>query len=86
MLRKFIGWLAEFYPNTAFFSRRFMPDLLIRLDQPHDGKGNTVFIGLCVVASRVMKKKGDVLTSDLTGVTSGGRDVGDYRITIERLN
>lgn len=84
-MKRLIGWLAEFYPNTVFFSRRFMPDLLLKLDQPHDSKGSVLFTGMCVVASRAMERKGDTLTSEFTGVTNCGAEVGDFRITIERL-
>jgi len=87
MLRRLIGWLANFYPNTVFYSRDFMPDLTLKLDNVvHGSKGSTAMIGVAIAAGRKMDRVGDVLTATFTGVTDGGAEIGDFTITIERIH
>ncbi len=46
--------------------------------------GGTAMLGVVVACGRNMKR-GDKVTADFTGVTDSGKNIGDFKITIERM-
>ncbi len=85
MFRKFLGWIVNFYPNTVFYSKRFLPDLVFTEGKtPHASMGQTALLGVAVSAGRSLVP-GDTLSAEFTGVTDKGTNVGDYLITVKRL-
>jgi hypothetical protein len=85
--RRLLGWLANFYPDTVFYSRNFMSGLRLDLTSCHDfhaEPGNTAMLGTAIAVGRLMAP-GDTLTATFTGATDAGAEIGDFRITIERL-
>lgn len=86
-MKRILGWLVNFYPHHVFYSDAFMPELVFRAgesDDPHETGGNTAALGVAVAASRALKKNGK-FTAEYTAVTNRGEDIGDYRLTVERL-
>lgn len=95
MIKGLLGLLVDFFPNHVFFSRKFESTLIregeeVSLDitdsdDPHQSYMSTAMLAVAVGSSVHIKENG-ILTVEFTGVTDQGKEIGDYRITIERLN
>lgn len=86
---KIVGWLADFFPNTYFYSSRFLDDFNFDIEEGEDSDAHktharTCMLGIAVAAHRNGLKPGGKWTVDHTGVTDGGRSIGDYIVTVER--
>lgn len=91
MLKRLLGWLVNFFPNNVFYADTFLPDLRFTLgdvdgDDIHNTGGNTAAVAVAVAASRLLKSPGAEITMEFTAVHHAGRDVGSYKINIERLS
>lgn len=86
MIRRLIGWAADFYPNHVFFANGFMPEAVLPAAgdvNAHDTQGTTALLATVVTASRTLAPGGE-MKLEYTGVTDCGKDVGDYTIIIKR--
>lgn len=93
MIRKFfiriVGWLAEFFPDTYFYSSRFLGDVNFDIEEGEDSdahktRARTCMLGIAVAAHRNGLKSGGKWIGEHTGVTDGGRSIGDYIVTVEK--
>lgn len=87
VLARLLGRVVNWFPNHVFYSKDFMPGFRVALGEstdPHRTAGSTAMLGLAISVGRAMKP-GDTLTTEFTGVTDRGLNMGDFKITVERL-
>lgn len=90
-MRRFIGWVVNFYPEHFFYSSDFGQhwDMSVpegESDDPHVTVTTTALLAVAVAAGRNITEVGGTLSAEYTTVTSGGKDIGSFRVTIEKLN
>lgn len=94
VIKKILGWLVNFFPNDIFFSSKF-ESTIIRDDEeftldiqdsdnPHQNYLTTALLTVAVGSATHLKTPGSTLTVEFTTVTDQGKDVGNYKITVER--
>jgi hypothetical protein len=88
-MRKFIGWLANFYPNHIFFANSFMANL--KVSAVSDGENyilphelETAKIVLCIGAARSLEK-GEKMSTEFTAIMYDEREIGDFVLSISRV-
>lgn len=92
ILKKIIGKLAEFTPNTVYFSNSFR----VRVNESTEklavkrGKNFTSLgvaaTSICCAASQEMRlNEGDTAEMIICGVTEGGNEIGDYIVTVRKV-
>jgi len=88
-MKRFIGWLANFYPKHFFYAADFGDEFDMKvtgeMTGAHETFGTTALLATAIVAGRNMKEVGDELSAEFTCVTDAGKDIGDYRVVIEKI-
>ena len=85
-----IGWLAEHFPNHFFYSSRFLNEMNWAFGTKddadvHQTQTGTVLLGISVAAQRNGLQVGGKMIAEFTGVTNRGSEIGNFRVTVERL-
>jgi hypothetical protein len=91
IMLRIISCLAEHFPGHYFYSTEFLINL--RWSFTEDADAGTpllnslrnIMIGVAVAAGRNLKKPGDSMVATFTSVTDCGRDVGHFRVTVQRI-
>lgn len=92
IIKKIVGKLAEFTPNTVYFSDSFrvrvndsMEKLAVKRGDNFTSLG-VAATSLCCAASQDKRlNEGDIAEIKICGVTKGGNEIGDYVVTIRRI-
>lgn len=83
--RKIISWLVEtFYPSRIFWGHDADPFAGIRASAQEKSTPATNICGIWM-AGEAARWDSDGFTLDLEGVTDGDKNIGDWRITVERM-
>lgn len=89
-MKRFIGWLAEFYPHHFFYANSFGKEWDFSLasgeaDTPHETMATTALLGVAVAAGQHVTEVGGSVTATFTNVTNKGKQIGSYRVTVEKI-
>lgn len=90
MLRKIISKLANLTPNVFYYSNKTALKINGGLQKVADKKGNgstpisLASLSLICAAKQIMKD-GDTLEINLTGITDGGEELGNYHVSIHKV-
>jgi len=88
--KEFVGWLAEYYPGHCFYANNFAKEWDFRLpdgtsDSPHETHATTALLSVAIAAGKNITAIGGSATASFTQVTDSGRDIGSFRVTVERI-
>lgn len=90
LLVRVISAMANLTPNTVYFPKGWPETVNDVADKVESEKGgnksaltNSAISVAC--AASVYMKEGDEANFQMTSVSFGGKDVGDYDVTIKRL-
>lgn len=90
-LRWIISRLANLTPNTIYYSSGWLTkidDKMIAISAKR-GNGSTPMttgaIAFCCALNNHIPNTGDIAEMTLTGVTLGGKEIGNFKVTAERL-
>lgn len=93
LLMRLLSWAADhFTPNTFYYSDTLKAEVsksLQELDVRRSGDGNALgpaCLSMSIAAAKHMPNVGDTLTSTIHGATNRGREIGSFRIHVERIS
>lgn len=91
LLARLLGRAAEFFPGYHFYSKGFLPEKYFSIPTgdglgAHTTRATTAMLAVSIAASQNLKAVGATAVAEFTNVTDGGRDIGSFRVTIERLS
>ncbi len=88
-IKRLIGWLAEFFPEHNFYSSDFGKNMNLTMksgeQEAHETDLTTALLVVCVGASSILKQEGQQASVTFTGCTSSGKDIGNFKVTVERV-
>jgi len=90
-MKRLLGVIANMFPRHIFYAKDFGSDWDFSLpdgtsDDPHATDATTALLCVAVAVGKHVSKVGGSATATYTNVTDSGKDVGCFRVTVERID
>ncbi|MDX5592594.1 hypothetical protein [Pseudovibrio sp. SPO723] len=90
MLKYFVSWLAGFCKGTFFYAegiaeQTFPKKFFDQMTEEERKKAAIWLQGCCMIGVRNLRP-GQEVTSNIKGLSHKGRELGDFKVTIERVS
>jgi hypothetical protein len=89
-MKRIFGRLVDFFPRHLFYSSDFGKDWDFSLpdgtrDDPHETYATTALLATAVAVGKHIPLVGGTATATYHTVTDGGKDIGCFRVTVEKI-